>query len=371
MRFWCLKVLNKSIPKAVSGLKADGSAGASSKGSTGGEGQTPLGEGGNKEGVTPIPKDQDENPARALPCREDENPARALLAEDENPALLLSCSRIDAGSPGDARGAVHILAGNFPSWNEPLLSVFTLSYIWWQRHLCLTNNWGDTHHHQPCTGTCPGWAQGVVQAHPSLGMCPASIPVPAIPPSASSSFGRTEFFCSALKKIPPPGPGCVLEARPVTVTGDREVTVTMPGGMAGARPEPPEEGTKPGPALSLPCPCSAGKHPWEYQKNRGATASVEKKYLFFFSLLAWMCNSSSSEGRGDISRVAPVPTLPWGRPHWDGTDWPRTWTRPPVTCINVKINCLWPRCFSRAAFEQKILFHQEKKKKKNPPDLSL
>lgn len=151
------------------------------------------------------------------------------------------------------------------------------------------------------------------------------------------------------------------------MTGDREVTVTMPGGMAGARPEPPEEGTKPGPALSLLC--------WEtslgISKMRGATASVEKKYLFFFSLLAWMCNSSSSEGRGDISRVAPVPTLPWGHPHWDGTAWPRTWTRPPVTCINVEINCLWPRCFSRAAFEQKFYFIRRKKKKKNHPDLSL
>lgn len=95
-------------------MSTDGSTGASSKGSTWGEEQTPLGEFGDEKGVTPIPKDHGREPSPGS-------------------ALLLSCSRSSAGSLGDARGTVLILAWNFPfslASDEPLLAVFTLSYIW-------------------------------------------------------------------------------------------------------------------------------------------------------------------------------------------------------------------------------------------------
>lgn len=112
----------------------------------------------------------------------------------------------------------------------------------------------------------------------------------------------------------PPGTGCVFW-RPGQARSRTKVPepgeVTVPGGMAGARPEPPEEGTKPGPAR-VACPCS-----WKRElKTRGATASVEKKSLILLPPCLAV-QSQQLRGSGDISTV---PTLPWRCPGWDGTD---------------------------------------------------
>lgn len=108
------------------------------------------------------------------------------------------------------------------------------------------------------------------------------------------------------------------------------------------------------PASPVPAP---GRDPWEF-KTRGATASVENKSRFLLPPCLAV-QRQQLRGRGDIS------SLPGGCPHWDCTGgcWKgcRTWTRPPVSCDNVEISCLWPRCFSRESLEQKSCFIRGKK----------
>lgn len=161
----------------------------------------------------------------------------------------------------------------------------------------------------PGTGSDAGPPQP--QDEPSLQRCipvPASLP-PAAHPLAELSPGRAHRkipswtgMCFGGQAGPGPGPS-VAEAG--------EVTVTMPGGMAGARPEPPEEGTKPGPAR-VACPCS-WKRALGIQKREGQRRAWRTNPCFS-SLLSSLCNVNSSKGGGDIPRVAPVPTLPWGVP---------------------------------------------------------
>lgn len=139
--------------------------------------------------------------------------------------------------------------------------------------------------------------------------------------------------------------------------------VTAPGGVAGARPEPPEEGTKPGPArvaLSLLLEKIPGN-----LKREGRRRSGENKPEF---LLPPCLAAHRERGhfRGGSGAHPAVGMSRLGRHRrarlgcWKGC---RTWTRPPVTRGDVEISCLRPRCFSRAALEQKTCFIR----KKNPP----
>lgn len=116
----------------------------------------------------------------------------------------------------------------------------------------------------------------------------------------------------------------------------------MPGGMAGARPEPPEEGTKPGPAR-VACPCS-----WKRSLGtENARDSGERG-----KQIPGSCPSlpGCAEGTGTFP---PIPVgMALAGTHWEGC---RTWTRPPVTRDKVEICCSRPRCFSRATLEQNLV----------------
>lgn len=121
---------------------------------------------------------------------------------------------------------------------------------------------------RPGTGGGSGPSQPGDESSPQC-----CIPVPGIPPSGSSSLAElspTRAFLLSSQKNSLLARGCVFgdqagqgPGQSVAEAGE----VTVPGGMAGARPEPPEEGTKPGPARAA-CPCSGERSPG-IEKARG------------------------------------------------------------------------------------------------------